>query len=167
MESFFVATESRHTLEGDGMRLEVAGKPRRALGRGAGLIALARDEPLRDGRKRPGAERSTKGHDGHRMPGQGTKGGGCGAKASRTVTVGWVFFATASRHTVLRAEALARDKPLYGRTQASWNRTKDEKHGAFYGVNGRFGRDGVGDRGETATRTGKGTELKPLTLDNT
>ena len=68
------------------------------------------------------------------MPGQRTKGGGRGAKASRTVAVGWVFFvATESRHTVLRAEALARDKPLYGRTQASESRTKDERHGAFMG----------------------------------
>ena len=52
----------------------------------------------------------------------------------------WCFFvATESRHTVLRAEALARDNPLYGRTQASESRTKDERHGAFMGRMGLMG----------------------------
>ena len=57
------------------------------------------------------------------------EGGGRGAKASRTVAVGWVFFvATESRHTVLRAEALARDNPIYGdgrKRPRAERRTKD------------------------------------------
>ena len=69
------------------------------------------------------------------------EGGGRGAKASRTVAVGWVFFvATESRHTILRAEALARDNPIYGdgrKRPGAERRTNDTV--AVYRANGQSG----------------------------